>query len=146
MKQYPEQLKLENQLCFPLYVASKEIIRQYQPLLNRFHLTYTQYIVLLCLWEYGTQSVKQIGERLYLDSGTLTPLLKKLEAQKLIKRRAGSNDERVTIVSLTKAGEDLRQQAEQVPLQIAQCVDLQKDEAQVLYKLLYQIIGGFQHE
>lgn len=146
MKQYPEQLKLENQLCFPLYVASKEIIRQYQPILNRYHLTYTQYIVLLALWEYGTQSVKQIGERLYLDSGTITPLLKKLESQKLIKRRTNPKDERVTTISLTKAGEELRKDAEKIPLEISRCVNLEPEEAKVLYSLLYKTIGGFQHE
>ena len=79
MAKYPESLKLENQICFPLYVASKEIIRKYQPILDKYEITYTQYLVLMDLWEYGRQSVKEIGTRLYLDSGTLTPLLKKLE-------------------------------------------------------------------
>ena len=146
MAKYPEQLKLENQLCFPLYVASKEIVRKYQPILDKHELTYTQYIVLMDLWEYGTQSVKEIGERIYLDSGTLTPLLKKLEKKGLLKRVKDPKDERSVLIELTKEGKEFRKDAEEIPLQIAQCVKLEPNEAKTLYTLLYKAIGGFMNE
>lgn len=99
-----DKLKLDNQLCFAVYVASKEIIKQYKPFLDPLGLTYTQYITLLALWEKSDISVKELGQRLFLDSGTLTPLLKKLEAMNLIERVRSSDDERLIIVSLTKKG------------------------------------------
>ena len=102
-----DKLKLDNQLCFAVYVASKEIIKQYKPFLDPLGLTYTQYITLLALWEKSDISVKELGQRLFLDSGTLTPLLKKLEAMNLIERVRSSDDERLIIVSLTKKGLDL---------------------------------------
>ena len=145
-KKYPEQLKLENQICFPLYVASKEIIRKYQPILEKYELTYTQYIVLMALWEYGKQSVKELGNRLYLDSGTLTPLLKKLEKRNFLKRVKSDKDERIVFIELTEEGKSFQKEAENIPLQVAQYVKLDKSDARVLYKLLYKVIEGFDNE
>lgn len=146
MKKYPENLKLENQLCFPLYVASKEIVRKYKPILDRYNITYTQYLVLMALWEYGTQSVKEIGDRLYLDSGTLTPLIKKLEKKGLLTRKKNEEDERIIFVSLTKKGQAFRDEAEKIPVEISSCVKLDKNEAITLYSLLYKAIGGLTNE
>ena len=142
MAKYPEQLKLENQICFPLYVASKEIIRKYQPILEKNNLTYTQYIVLMDLWQYGKQSVKEMGNRLYLDSGTLTPLLKKLEKRHLISRIKNPKDERSVLIELTSEGIKLQKEAEKIPLEVAQCVKLTEQEAKTRYSLLYKTIGG----
>lgn len=111
----PELLKLENQLCFPLYAASRKIIALYQPLLKELSLTYTQYITLLVLWEKKSITVKDLGSELYLDSGTLTPLLKKLEQMALVKRTRDRADERSVIVTLTEKGEALYQQALDIP-------------------------------
>lgn len=146
MKQYPESLKLENQLCFPLYVASKEIVRKYKPILDKYGITYTQYIVLMALWEYGTQSVKELGDRLYLDSGTLTPLIKKLEKKELLKRSKNEEDERMVFVSLTNKGKGFQDEAIKIPLEISSCVKLSEEEAKTLYNLLYKTIGGFSNE
>ena len=143
MAKYPESLKLENQICFPLYVASKEIIRKYQPILEKYEITYTQYLVLMALWEYGKQSVKELGGRLYLDSGTLTPLLKKLEKKHLISRIKDEKDERSVLIELTNEGKAFRNEAEKIPLEVAQCVKLEPEEAKMLHKLLYKTIGGF---
>ena len=110
-----DKLKLDNQLCFAVYVASKEIIKQYKPFLDPLGLTYTQYITLLALWEKSDISVKELGQRLFLDSGTLTPLLKKLEAMNLIERVRSSDDERLIIVSLTKKGLDLKKEVIDIP-------------------------------
>lgn len=145
-KKYPETLKLENQICFPLYVASKEIIRKYQPILDKYDLTYTQYIVLMALWEYGRMTVKEIGQKIYLDSGTLTPLLKKLEKKNLISRSKGDDDERTVYVDVTDNGKTFRDEAEKIPLEVAQCVKLSPEEAKQLYTLLYKTIRGFLNE
>ena len=102
-----DQLKLKNQLCFPLYASAKEVVRQYAPYLEQLQLTYTQYIVMLALWEHRTANVKTLGEHLYLDSGTLTPLLKKLEQRGLILRERSEADERNVVVRLTDEGEAL---------------------------------------
>ena len=146
MKKYPEALKLENQICFPLYVASKEIIRKYQPILEKYDLTYTQYLVLMDLWEYGKQSVKEIGDRLFLDSGTLTPLLKKLEKKELLTRVKDKKDERSVLIELTERGKEFQKEAETIPFEVAQCVRLEPEEAKTLYKLLYKAIDGFKDE
>lgn len=143
MAKYPESLKLENQICFPLYVASKEIIRKYQPILEKYDITYTQYIVLMALWEYGKQSVKELGSRLFLDSGTLTPLLKKLEKKNLLTRIKDEKDERSVLIELTKEGKKFRVEAEKIPMEVSQCVKLEPEEAVMLHKLLYKTIGGF---
>lgn len=135
-----EALKLEKQLCFPLYACSRSVIREYKPFLDQLDLTYTQYIAMLVLWEKGTMTVKELGEQLYLDSGTLTPLLKKLEHKGLITRKRSSEDERNLILTLTKAGMNMREEALSIPEQLAKTVPLEHDEAETLYKLLYKIL------
>ena len=133
-------LRLENQLCFPLYAASREIIKHYRPHLEALDLTYTQYITLMVLWEEKEISVKQLGKRLFLDSGTLTPLLKALEQKGYVSRSRSKADERVLLVRLTEAGEALKLRAAEVPRQMAQCVRLTPEEAAVLYRLLYKLL------
>ena len=137
-----DALKLENQLCFPLYACSKEIIRQYKPFLDKLDLTYTQYIVMLVLWEEKSVNLKELGSRLYLDSGTLTPLLKKLESKGLITRARAQQDERNLLIQLTPSGEALREEAVTVPLSIARCTPLTPEEAAALYGILYKILGS----
>ena len=134
-------LKLSHQLCFPLYACSREIIKRYKPFLDELDLTYTQYIAMMVLWEQRSVTVKELGSALYLDSGTLTPLLKKMEAKGLIHRQRSAEDERSLIVTLTDAGEALRERALSVPQQMAKCVCLEPAEAQELYRLLYKILG-----
>lgn len=141
-----ERLKLSNQLCFPLYACGKEIVRQYKPFLDEFNLTYTQYIVLLVLWEKDHVSVKEIGEKIYLDSGTLTPLLNKLENKGLIKKETNKKDERGLLISLTKKGSDLKSQVTNVPTCVAKTVCLNDEEAKTLYNLLYKMLGGFKDD
>ena len=140
-KEKYDVLKLENQLCFPLYAASREVIKKYKPFLDAIDLTYTQYITMMILWEKTTVTAKELGEKLYLDSGTLTPLLKKLEVKGLISRKRSEEDERNLLVSLTKAGAALREKAVEIPVKMAQCVLLEPQEAQELYRLLYKILG-----
>ena len=141
-----EILKLSNQVCFPLYASGKEIVRRYKPYLDKLDLTYTQYIVLMVLWENDHVSVKYIGEKLYLDSGTLTPLLNKLLSKGLIKKEVQPQDERELIISLTDKGLQLKQRAKEVPPLIASKVKLSQEEATTLYKLLYKLLEGFKDE
>ena len=136
-----DALKLENQLCFPLYACSREVIRRYKPFLDELGLTYTQYIAMMVLWEEERLSVTELGEKLYLDSGTLTPLLKKLEARGLITRVRSVEDERRLIVALTPAGEALRERALDVPAKIASCATLDPGDATELYRILYKMLG-----
>ena len=136
-----EGLKLKNQLCFPLYVAAKEIVKKYSPHLSELDLTYTQYITLLALWENDGESVKSLGEKLYLDSGTLTPLLKSLERKGYVSRSRNKSDERSLTVSLTDKGKALKEKAVFVPQKMAKCVSLSPEEVQTLYTLLYKIVG-----
>ncbi len=136
-----DALKLENQICFPLYACSKEIIRLYKPHLDRMDLTYTQYITMLVLWEKKKMSVKALGECLYLDSGTLTPVLKKLEQKKYITRKRAKEDERVLVVELTPEGETLKEEAVEIPMRMAGCVRLTPQETKQLYDLLYKMLG-----
>ena len=133
-------LLLENQLCFPLYAASREIIRHYRPHLEALDLTYTQYITMMVLWEEQEISVKQLGGRLYLDSGTLTPLLKSLEAKGYVTRTRCEADERVVLVRLTDTGLALRDRALSVPAGMRACLRLSDEEAAALYKLLYKLL------
>ena len=135
-----DTLKLENQLCFPLYVASKEVIKKYKPLLDKIDLTYTQYITMMVLWDKKELNVKSLGDILFLDSGTLTPLLKKLESKGYITRNRNEKDERNLIVSITKKGEDLKQKVIDVPTEVGKCIKLTKEEAMTLYKLLYKVL------
>ena len=137
-----ESLKLGNQLCFPLYACSKEIIRKYKPYLDNIDLTYTQYITMMVLWEKKIVNVKTLGECLYLDSGTLTPVLKKLESKGYITRERSNEDERNLVVSITPKGEELKDKAIDIPVEIGSCVKLSPDEAKILYNLLYKIIGN----
>ena len=136
-----DALKLDNQLCFPLYACSREIIRQYKPFLDEIDLTYTQYIVMMVLWERKAVTVKELGDCLYLDSGTLTPLLKKMEAKGLLSRARSAQDERNLIVTITEAGEALKERAVRVPGLMAQCSPLEPQEAMTLYRLLYKMLG-----
>ena len=134
-------LKLANQLCFPLYACSREIIKQYKPFLDEIDLTYTQYIAMLVLWEKKSINVKSLGELLYLDSGTLTPLLKKLESKGYVTRQRSSEDERNLIVTITEDGEVLKERAVSVPGEIAKCSNLDPEEAAMLYRILYKMLG-----
>lgn len=141
-----DTLKLSNQLCFPLYASGKEITRKYKPFLDKLGITYTQYIVLMVLWEKDHVSVKEIGERLYLDSGTLTPLLNKLLSKGYISKKSLPSDNRELIISLTKKGLELKKEAYAIPPQISKEVKLTKEEAQELYRLLYKVLEGFKDE
>ena len=134
-------LKLENQICFPLYACSREIIKRYKPFLDEIDLTYTQYIVMMVLWERRTVNVKELGEYLYIDSGTLTPLLKKMESKDLLTRTRSAVDERNLIIEITEQGEKLKEQAINVPMQMAQCSALEPGEAAELYRILYKMLG-----
>lgn len=136
-----ECLKLRSQLCFPLYACSKEIIRRYKPFLDQVDLTYTQYIAMMALWEDGSMNVRELGNRLFLDSGTLTPVLKKLESKGYLKRCRSKEDERNLIVSVTDKGWKLREESLSIPQSMSSCVNLAPEESAVLYKLLYKILG-----
>ncbi len=135
-----DSLKLENQLCFPLYACSKEIIRLYKPFLDKLDLTYTQYITMLIMWEHEKITSHELGEKLYLDSGTLTPLLKKLEAKDYIKRERSKNDERNLNIELTDAGRKLKDSALSVPTCMGKCIPLEPEKAQQLYMTLNELI------
>lgn len=137
-----QSLKLENQLCFPLYACSKEVVRMYKPLLDRIDLTYTQYITMMVLWDKEQLNVKELGKCLYLDSGTLTPVLKKLETKGYLTRVRSKEDERNLVVSITEEGRELKDKAIQVPEMLAQCVKLSATEAATLYQLLYKVLGS----
>lgn len=137
-------LKLENQLCFPLYACAKEVVREYKPYLDELDLTYTQYIAMMVLWDKKSVNVKELGENLYLDSGTLTPLLKKLESKGYIKRTRSKEDERNLIIEITDKGEQLKDQALDVPVQMGKCVNLSPDEAGQLYRLLYKLLNNLE--
>ena len=135
-----EILKLENQLCFPLYAAAKEIVNRYKPFLDEIDLTYTQYIAMMVLWEHKSVGVKELGKHLYLDSGTLTPLLKRLESKGFVRRERSSKDERVVIVTVTEHGEELKGKAITIPGRIGKCMPLSHEEAETLYALLYKLL------
>ncbi len=136
-------LKLENQLCFPRYACSKAVTRHYKALLDEFDLTYTQYITMMAMWERKSASVKDIGECLYLDSGTLTPVINKLESKGYIEKHRSNDDARGVVVTVTDAGMKLRDKMVKVPTSMGGCVDLSEKEAQELYRLLYKILGHF---
>ena len=136
-----DPLKLENQLCFPLYAASRKIINKYRPYLEELDLTYTQYITMMVFWSEGKINVKSLGEKLFLDSGTLTPVLKSLESKGFVRRYRSRDDERVLTVEITDEGKALRDRAASVPSKIAGCVKLDEKEALELYRLLYKLLG-----
>ena len=135
-----DALKLENQLCFPLYACARETIKLYKPFLDKLDLTYTQYITMMVLWDKKQLTVKELGTCLYLDSGTLTPLLKKLEEKGLVDRKRSTTDERNLIVSITEAGETLREQTVNIPGEMEKCVNLNIEERVELYRLLYKLL------
>ncbi len=135
-------LRLENQLCFPLYVCSKEIVRRYKPYLDELDLTYTQYITMMVMWEKKQTNVKDLGACLYLDSGTLTPVLKKLESKGYLTRHRSAEDERNLIVTITEAGEALKEQAVTIPQRMGRCVNLSPEDARELYRLLRIVLGN----
>lgn len=139
-----EALKLDNQLCFPLYACAKEIVRRYKPFLDDIDLTYTQYIAMMVLWEEKEINVKDLGGRLYLDSGTLTPVLKRLEQKGLISRQRDDNDERVLIASITQEGEALKEKAVEIPYKMAGCVKLDARDAKELYEILHKLLNIFE--
>ncbi len=137
-----DALKLENQLCFPLYACSREIIKKYRPYLEEIDLTYTQYITMMVLWEEHKVSVKELGKKLFLDSGTLTPVLKSLESKGFIKRYRSSEDERILLAEITEKGTALKEKAADIPEKIGSCIKLSKEEAMYLYMTLYKILGS----
>ncbi len=139
-----EDLKLENQLCFPLYIASKEVIKKYRPLLDALDLTYTQYITMMVLWEKKKLNVKALGNILLLDSGTLTPLLRKLETKGYINRIRNEEDERNLIITITDKGQELKKNVKGIPTEVSKCINLTNDEAYTLYSLLYKVITGLE--
>ncbi len=135
-----EAMKLANQLCFPLYAAARHVTGLYTPCLKPLGLTYTQYIVFLVLWEKDGLTIGEIGEKLLLDNGTLSPLLKKMEQAGYVERRRSSEDERVVVITLTETGRALQEKAKDVPGQVARCIALPPEKAQALYALLYELL------
>ncbi len=139
-RQENSTLKLENQICFPLYAASRDVIKRYKPYLDDMGLTYTQYITMIVMWEEKSITVKELGKRLYLDSGTLTPLLKKMEAKGLLTRKRSFEDERNLIVTVTEEGERLKEMADGIPEKILACSEISLEEAVTLRALLLKIL------
>ena len=135
-----EALKLENQLCFPLYAAAREVVKRYRPYLDAIDLTYTQYITMMVMWEEKEITVKALGEKLFLDSGTMTPVLKSLEAKGFVTRKRSTTDERSVSVFLTDSGEVLKEKAVGIPAKVAGCTNLTAEEGMQLYKILYKIL------
>ncbi len=141
MAQKYEQLLLENQLCFPLYACGRKIVGSYTPYLKPLGLTYTQYIVMMVLWEKERASVGQLGETLHLDAGTLTPLLKRLEKAGYVTRERSKEDERITIIAITPEGDALKEECKDIPIKMASGkMPLSGEEAEELYRLLYKFL------
>lgn len=136
-----EALRLQNQLCFPLYAASREVVKKYTPYLEQIGLTYTQYITMMIMWEEREISVKAMGEKLFLDSGTLTPVLKALEKKGFVSRSRSKADERVLMVSVTEEGMLLREKAVDIPPAVGGCINISPEDASELYRILYKILG-----
>ena len=141
-----KDLKLKNQICFPLYLCSKELIRKYTPILNKLDLTYTQYIVMMYFWEKKEASLKRLSNVIMLDSGTLTPLLRKLEDKGYLKRERSSKDERNLLISLTPKGEQLKEEAKDIPSQVTKFLNLSEDELKSLYILCYKALFNIEKE
>ncbi len=139
-------LKLRNQLCFSLYACSKEIIKRYKPMLDELDLTYTQYLTMMVLWERKQMNVKELGNYLYLDSGTLTPVLKKLEGKNYITRARMKEDERNVLISITEEGESLKEKAVSIPARMCSCVNLDREDGQNLHGLLQKVLEGFRED
>ena len=138
---YHEAMKLANQLCFPLYAAARNVTGLYTPYLKPLGITYTQYIVMLVLWEKDNVKVGTLCERLYLDNGTVTPLLKKLEEKGYISRQRCTSDERVVYIKLTEAGRQLKEKAKEIPVKVGSCIKVEPEDAHSLYKILYSIMN-----
>jgi DNA-binding MarR family transcriptional regulator len=136
-------IRLENQLCFPLYVCSKEIVRRYKPYLDELNLTYTQYIAMMVLWEEREVTVTELGKQLFLDSGTLTPLLKKLEQKGFVTRKRMESDERNVCISITDKGDRLKEEAVKIPEKMSCCISLNPEEVKTLYTILQKVLGNF---
>ena len=141
-----DSLKLENQLCFPLYAASREVIKKYRPLLDALDMTYTQYITMMVLWEEQTINAKELGKKLFLDSGTLTPVLKSLEKKGFVHRYRSAEDERILNVEITEQGIALKERAMHIPQALKNCIRLDGQEALQLYRLLYKILDDSRKE
>ena len=139
---YREAMKLANQLCFPLYAASRNVIGLYTPRLKPLGLTYTQYIVMLGLWEKDALSVGELCDRLMLDNGTLSPLLKKMQQAGYVERKRSEEDDRVVLITLTAQGRALQEKARDIPAEIARCIELPEEKAQTLYALLYELLDS----
>ena len=138
-----DSLKLENQICSPLYACSRDVIKQYKPFLDNIDLTYTQYITMMVLWEHESITTKELGKLLYLDSGTLTPLLKKMESKGLLTRKRSREDERNLIVTITDSGRSLKEKAVSIPEQMVQCSNLDSKDAADLYRILNKMLENF---
>ena len=139
-------IRLENQLCFPLYACSKAVTKHYKPFLDKLDLTYTQYITMMVLWDKKEANVKDIGAALYLDSGTLTPVIKKLEAKGYIAKKRSKDDERSVIVEITDKGDALKDEAVKIPAMMGGCMQITEREAETLYRILYKILGNVEEE
>ena len=137
-----DEMKLANQLCFPLYAAARKVTGLYTPFLKELGLTYTQYIVMLVLWENDGVSISEIGEKLMLDNGTLSPLLKKMQQAGYIEKKRSEKDDRVVLISLTAEGKALQEKAKEVPVRVSGCIDLPPEKAHLLYTLLYELLGN----
>ena len=141
MAQEYKQLLLENQLCFPLYACGRKIVAAYTPHLKPLGLTYTQYVVFMVLWEKESVNVGQLGSILHLDAGTLTPLLKTLEKEGYVTRERSKEDERVTLITITEKGNDLKEKCKDIPLELSRKGSpLTADDAKELYRLLYKFL------
>ena len=139
-------LLLDSQLCFPLYACAREVVKRYRPFLDNIGLTYTQYITMMVLWETPCISSRQLGRRLFLDSGTLTPVLKKLEAMGYVNRKRDEQDERNLLLTLTEEGEELKTHAALIPQQMASCIQLDPKDAFQLYTLLHRLLDTMREE
>ena len=137
-----DPLRLENQLCFPLYACAREVMKKYKPFLDDVDLTYTQYVTMMVLWEKQEVTSKEIGEKLHLDSGTLTPVIKKLAEKGLVTRSRSKEDERNLMVEVTEAGEQLQEKAVHIPEQMGECLCLSDEEAKSVYDTLYRMLDS----
>ncbi len=140
-----DSLKLSNQVCFPLYACSKELVSQYTPYLKKLGLTYTQYIVMMVMWESISISSRDLAAKVHLDYGTLTPVLKKLESTGYITRKRDPEDERLLILELTDKGEAIKDEALKIPPCIASCVGLNEEEFKMLYILTYKALNNMEN-
>ncbi len=139
-----ESIRLEHQVCFPLYACAKEVVRQYRTPLEPLGLTYTQYVVMMVLWECGSITEKELGEKVRLDSGTLAPLLKRLDKQGLVKRERPEQNERMLLITLTEAGIAMREEALSIPAAMKNCIGLSREECFILRDLLEKSLASME--